>query len=170
MGRKIAVGSEETEWFSVRAWVVVRALTVLPGPDGGLVSSSPQECDKNCTCILRHSTMFPLRKVSMDASGCSNLILFFHADQLQTSNLTPVRFDNHAKWVRDPSESASTNLRMQHSGRKRRGGHIGCTTSTVRLARLKLLRRDEKKDNMRNGLHSASSNNPAFHSHSLSIC
>jgi hypothetical protein len=106
----------------------------------------------------------------MDASGCSNLILFFHADQLQTSNLTPVRFDNHVKWVRDPSESASTNLRMKHSGRKRRGGHIGCTTSTVRLARLKLLRRDEKKDNMRNGLHSASSNNPAFHSPSLSIC
>jgi hypothetical protein len=31
MGRKIAVGGEETEWFSVRAWVVVRALTVLPG-------------------------------------------------------------------------------------------------------------------------------------------
>jgi hypothetical protein len=31
MGRKTAVGGEETEWFSVGAWVVVRALIVLPG-------------------------------------------------------------------------------------------------------------------------------------------
>ena len=31
IGRIIAVGGEETEWFSVRSWVVVQALTVLPG-------------------------------------------------------------------------------------------------------------------------------------------